>query len=368
MAKSKVEALWSEMIKQYGDDGFYRGDDDLIADVKAITSGSPAVDDALGVGGLPMGRITQYAGKESSGKTLMSLMAAREWQQKDPKNYVLFIDAEYTFDMDWAKLLGVDTSPDRLILYKENNGAKIFSRLCGVPHKEPGKNKLKPGLLDLVRVQGGAEESGLGLIILDSIAAVAPPMELASVSGKNNMALMGRFLPPELRKLTPLLSETGVVFIAINQVRTDPGKMWGDPTTTTGGSAWKHYCSVMVHFLPLSSADTRITEGDVQVGHRVKARIDKNKVAPPFRSGEFDIRYTEGLTNRHIEAADLAIKYGVVVRPNNVMYEYGDQKIKGKKNFYDYIEQKGITEELVQKANEARASGAKAEEPIEEEE
>lgn len=358
---SSIESLWNEMIKQYGEDGFVREGDVFAPNVKTIGSGSPMVDDVLGVGGLPCGRIVQYAGCESSGKTLMSLMAIREWQKQNPKNWAFFIDAEYTFDMSWANQLGVDTSANRLIIYKENDGAKIFSRLCGVPHKEPNKPKVKPGLLDMIRTKGGSKESGLGLIVLDSIAAVAPPMEISSVSGKNNMALMGRFLPPELRKITPLLSETGVVFIAINQVRTDPSKMWGDPTTTTGGSAWKHYCSLMLHFLPVFSADTKIIEDGIQVGHRVKVRVDKNKVGSPFRIGEFDIKYTEGLINRHIEATDLAIKYGVVKRPSSVMYEYVDSKIRGKNNFYEYVRESGITEELIQKSVEARIAGAKAE-------
>jgi recombination protein RecA len=366
---SNIEDLWNEMIKQYGEDGFVREGRVFMPNVETITSGSPVVDDILGVGGLPCGRIVQYAGCESSGKTLMSLMAIREWQKLNPKNWAFFIDAEYTLDLSWASQLGVDTGANRLIVYKENDGAKIFSRLCGVPHKEAGKPKTKLGLLDLVATKGGYKESGLGLIVLDSIAAVAPPMELASVSGKNNMALMGRFLPPELRKITPLLSNTGVVFIAINQVRTDPGKMWGDPTTTTGGSAWKHYCSLMLHFLPIGAADTKIIEDGVQVGHRVKARVDKNKCGSPYRIGEFDIKYTEGLTNRHVEAGELAIKYGVVKRPSKVMYEYGEQRTRGKDNFYEFVKESGITEELIQKASEARVSGAKtAEEPTTEEE
>lgn len=368
MSGSNIENLWSEMIKQYGSDGFFREDSEFVADVKTIASGSPSLDDALGVGGLPCGRIIQYAGKESSGKTLMSLMAIREWQKLNPKNWAFFIDAEYTLDLSWAQQLGVDTSSKRLIIYKENGGAKIFSRLCGIPNKEPEKPKTKPGLLDIVKAQGGSENSGLGIIVLDSIAAIAPPMEMSSAPGKPNIALLGRFLPPELRKLTPLLAETGVMFIAINQVRTDPGKMWGDPTTTPGGSALKHYHSAMVHFIPLGSADSKIIENGVQVGHRVKARMDKNKVAPPFKSGEFDIRYTEGLTNKHIEAADLAIKYGVINRPNNVMYEYGDQKIKGKNNFYNYVLENEFTEKLIQESKEAKISGTKSEKTKKEEE
>lgn len=354
MSKSVASAMFEQMEKLYGDDGLGG-----ISEIQTLTTGSDILDDIIGPWGIPKGRIIQYAGRESSGKTFMSLMAIKHWQSLAPHNWAYFIDAECGFNVEWAKILGIDISPDRFRILRSNNGAEIFEKLCGVPHKEAGKKKAKLGLLDMVKEAGGAEESGLGIIVLDSVAAIAPPLEMASQSGKTNMALIARFLPPELRKLTPLLSETGVMFIAINQVRTDPGKMYGDPTSTPGGSAWKHFCSVMVHFLMSESKDSKIYDavGD-QIGHTLKARIDKNRVGPPKRMCEFDIIYTKGIANKHIEIAKLAIKYGVVKKPSKMSYEYGDIKIVGKDNFYNEIlGNTELQEELLTKVKEAKESG-----------
>lgn len=363
MAKSKAALMFDKMEKLYGDDGLGK-----VMEIATISTGSYALDDAIGPWGMPRGRIIQYAGKESSGKTFMSLMAIKHWQSLSPNNWAFFIDAECGFNIGWAKILGVDVSPDRLRLLRSNNGAEIFEKLCGVPHKEPGKPKSKLGLLDMVKESGGSDESGLGIIVLDSIAAMAPPLEMASHSGKSNMALLARFLPPELRKITPLLSETGVTFIAINQVRTDPGKMYGDPTSTPGGAAWKHYCSVMVHFLMSESKDRQIfNESGEQVGHTLKARIDKNRVGPPKRICDLDVKYVEGVANKHIEIATLATKYGVVKRPNNRTYLYNEEKIVGKDTYYEAVLNNTIPqEELLMKIKEAKSQGIE-EVPVESE-
>lgn len=349
-----LESIWTQMEKLYGDNGLAE-----IENISSLPSGSHALDDVLGLWGNARGRLIQYAGKKSSGKTLMSLMAIGRWQSLNPKNWAYFIDAECTFDKSWAQKLGVDTSPNRLRILKSNNGAEIFEKLCGVPHKEPGKPKVKPGLLDIVKECGGADATGLGIIVLDSIAAVAPPLEMASRSGKSNMALMARFLPPELRRLIPLLSETGVMFIAINQVRTNPGQLYGDPTQTPGGAAWDHHCSTMVHFTMRESKDYKIMgdEKDVPIGHIVMARIDKNKAAPPFRKCEFRIKYTEGVIDEHIEIGKLAIQYGVVERPNNRSYVYEGEKYIGKDNFFDAIREKGLAPDMLVKVKKAKEAG-----------
>lgn len=338
--KSKMPGMddvWGDVCKSFGADGLF-DDENEIMDVAVVPSGSVALDEAVGPWGLPLGRVVQFAGRESSGKTLLSLLTIREWQKLDPKNWAVFVDAEYTFDPNWAEKLGVDLN--RLKRRKMNKGIKIFEFLCGVPHKEIGKKKVRPGLLDWVIEHGGAKETGLGIIVLDSIAAVQPPIEEASTSGKHNIAPMGRFLAPELRKLTPLLSDAGVMMIAINQVRINPMAMFGDPESSPGGSAWKHHCSVMVHLAKILSKDSAIKdENDVQVGHRIRVRIDKNKVAPPFRKCEFDIKYTEGIANSHVEIADLALKYGVVTRPSNITYMYRGKKItnRGRDKFLESI-------------------------------
>lgn len=353
--KGKADAIWSKLEKSLGGD-LCPDREKLSKNSGVIPTGSIALDSGLGIWGLPKGRIIQFAGRESSGKTFMSLQAIKQWQSMAPHNWAYFIDAEYTYDEEWAESLGVDN--DRVKVLPSNDGVEIFTSLCGVPHKEPGKPKLKDGLLDIIKNEGGADETGLGIIVIDSIAAIQPPMEAASVSGKNNMALMGRFLPPELRRITPLLAKTGVMLIAINQVRVNPGQLYGNPETTTGGSAWKHHCSVMVNFGALQSGDNVITDGNKdQIGHKIRARIDKNKMAPPKKVCEFDIVYTEGVVNRHIELADLAIKYGVVERPNNRTYVYGGNKWVGKDNFASTLQDEKTAKEVLEAVKEAKLKG-----------
>lgn len=356
--KNRVDAIWAKMDKNFGDD-FLQSREELARETRVIPTGSCSLDDALTVGGLPKGRIVQFAGRESSGKTFMSLQAIKQWQNMAPHNWAYFIDAEFTFDEAWAVQLGVDM--DRLKVVPTNDGIEIFTSICGVPDKNGGVKT--PGLLHLVKEEGGSEESGLGLIVLDSVAAIQPPMEKASESGKNNMALMGRFLPPELRKITPLLAQTGVIFLAINQVRVNPGQLYGNPETTTGGSAWKHYCSVMINFGALSAPDTLLKNdaGDL-MGHRIRARVDKNKVGPSKRLAEFDIEYTRGVVNQHKELADLGIKYGVVYRPNNRTYEYDGEKYVGRDNFAQTLMDKKAAAKMLAAIEAAKGRAPQKEE------
>jgi recombination protein RecA len=349
--KSKVDEIWANLEKNFGDDGFGN-----LEQLSVISSGSLTLDDAIGVWGIPRGRIIQFAGKESSGKTLMSLLAIKEWQNKAPHNWALFIDAEFTFDEKWARYLGVDTSPQRLKVLKTNNGKVIFEKLS-----EDGKKK---GLLAQVRDMGGSDESGLGIIVLDSIAFVVPPIEDGAEVGKQNMAPQARFLPAELRKLAPLLAKTNVTFIAINQVRTNIGQMYGDPTSTPGGNAWKHACSLMVFFTTSNSKDNQVLNASGEkIGHVIMSKVDKNKVGSPHRKANFTIEYTNGV-RKSDEIAELATKYGVVKRPNNKTYEYGDVKIIGKDAYYSAIKNNEISnEELLEKIKEAKLSNVVIEEP-----
>jgi recombination protein RecA len=203
--------------------------------------------------------------------------------------------------------------------------------LVGVPSKR-GKDgtvkKVKQGVLDIELENGG---SGLGIIVIDSIAAMQPPAEEASVAGKDNMALMARFLPPELRKLTPLLTATGVTLIAINQLRFQPGVMYGDPTMSPGGTALKYACAQMVNLGMIRSAESYIlNEEKEQIGHKIRAKVQKNKKAPPFRVAEFAIKYTEGIVNKNEELRDIAARYNVIERPNNKVWVLDGVRYNGK--------------------------------------
>jgi recombination protein RecA len=358
-APSAMDKIWDEVYKTFGSDGLFEGDGDFIESAQPETTGSPALDDAIGIWGYPKGRLIQLAGHESSGKTLLSLMAIREWQRKAPHNWALFIDAEYTFDPEWAERLGVDLS--RLRIMKTNSGAEIFERLCGKPHKEPGKPKVKKGILDMVIEQGGADKSGLGFIVLDSVAAVVPPQEAASEVGKQNVASLARFLTPELRRILPELAESQVVFLGINHLKTAIGQ-YGDPDTSPGGKAWFFHCSLMLSVARIKREECKIyDDAKEQIGHRIRAKIGKNKVAPPFREAEMDIAYLSGFINRHVEIKDLAVKYGVVKRPNNQTYVFGDLNVRGKDNFLKHLEQDPtLCQKLLELAMVAKASGEKA--------
>ena len=322
--KKSMADIWKQMERQHGSEGLFAGSSDGFAMTEVISTGSYGIDDALDVGGIPRGHVVQFAGFESSGKTMLSLLTIAEWQKKAPQNWAMFIDAEYSYDRDWAASLGCDT--DRIMVYKENNGTKIFERLVGQSSKTPGK-KSKLGVLDMEIENGG---TGLGLIVLDSIAAVQPPVEEAAQTGAQSMAAMARFLPAELRRLTPLLSGAGVTFIAVNQLREKPGVLWGDPTSSSGGHALKYACSAMVHLNKLNGTDAKIERNDELVGAKIRCRIDKNKLGRPYRTTDFSIEFTKGVINKHEEIRDLAVKYGVITRPNNRIYELDGHKYNGK--------------------------------------
>lgn len=342
MSKKKTMAdIWKEIEKQHGEEGLYAGNSNMTTYSEAIPTGSYALDDALGTWGLPKGHIVQFAGFEQSGKTLMALSTIAQYQKMDPDNWAMFIDAEFTYQQSWAEALDVDTS--RLMVYRENKGSDIFDRIVGVPGK-PNKNtgeikKAKQGVLDIELETGG---TGLGIIVLDSVAAMSVPMEESSRAGKANIALMARFLPPELRKLTPLLSETGVLFIAINQLRFQPDVMWGDPTNSPGGQALKHACAQMINFGMINNKDSKIEENGERVGHHIRAKVQKNKKAPPFREAEFGIKYLEGVVERNIEIRDIGARYGVIERPNNRTWVLNGEKYASK----DAINEALLNEEL----------------------
>lgn len=324
---------------------------DEIEEVDIISTTSPSLDRALGVGGWPRGRIIQLAGQPSSGKTLLSLLAIAEWQRQDPENCAAFLDAEYTYDPEWAASLGVDNS--RILLVKDNSGVNLFTGLVGQKKVNSTTKKITeiPGLLDFIAegkvMQTKHPQTGeiisincgkMGVIVLDSIAAVNTPTEETSEVGKQNMAVMGRFLSVELKKLTPKIAHANVLFMAINQIRTSPGVMFGDPTTTSGGNAWKHACSVMVMLAQLSAKESKIyDENEEQIGGRIRAKIAKNKVAHPFKTAEYNLRFDQGVVDREEELLDVGVLTGLFERPNSRSYIINGEKLNSRANAIAYI-------------------------------
>ena len=317
MTKKKTMAdVWKELQTKHGDEGLHIANQDLAEDCEVISTGSIALDDALGVWGVPRGTVIHLAGAESSGKTMLSLSIIKEWQKQNPDNWALFVDAEFSFDQAWAQSLGVDL--DRLMLYKENRADMIFDRLVGVPGK-PNKNtgeikKVKPGILDIEIETGG---TGLGVIVLDSIANIMPHMEQYASVGKPDMALLARFLSPALRRLTPMLSKTGVTFVGINHLKQDLSVTYGNAETSPGGKSLKHASAQMINFAMINKKELCIMDGNERIGHHVRAKIQKNKKSAPYKVAEFAIEYEKGIANRHVELRDLGARYGIIERPNN---------------------------------------------------
>jgi recombination protein RecA len=299
MAKAITMAEAMERIrKQHGEESVFTADQEMPTEQVqgTIPTGSLSLDLAIGVGGLPKGRLIHLAGFESSGKSLLSLCIIAAVQKMGGCAY--YFDAEYTFDKTWAQKLGVDLS--RLFITQDDDAKKIFEILSGKPNKQ---GVYQGGILR----EQIFRDLGLAVVVIDSIAAIVPPLEMASEVGKSNVALLSRFLPPELRRVTPLLNESGITFIGINQVRDVVGQMFGNPISSPGGRALKHSCSVMIEVAKAQG----VKAGDEDIGHIVRAKITKNKVAPPFKKAEFPVYYEKGI-DQTAEVADVAIAMGIV--------------------------------------------------------
>ena len=477
-----------DLLSLFGSDSlFFDGDIGTIGTYDVIKTSSPSLDYAIGVGGIPRGRIIQFAGKESSGKTLLSFLCMKQWLDQHPENTAMFIDAEFTYDAKWARSLGLDTS--RIIVAKTNEAKKIFEGLLGKisVNKTTGKaSKTTKGVLDLVKEGVDPKFKRLGVIVIDSVAAMNTPTESVSDVGKQNMALMPRFLSVELKKLTPAVADANVALIFINQVRTDPGVMYGNPecvdpyttkikirsfqkeveqevfvielferalkdfdlekpgvfdisdqnfeiesfdfeknekcfsrikhilikdpvdehyqigtlkgsaghllydfeekkflkaseykdsklvkermfvvdfeiekthnyfangflnhNTTSGGRALKHACSLMLNMAPMFGADNKLEDEDGNaIGHKVKVKIQKNKVGAPFREAIYTIKYDSGMVNQQEELLDLAVVCGVITRPNNRTYILGEEKYTSRELMLDALKKESKFEEV----------------------
>ncbi|MGN0807559.1 MAG: recombinase RecA [Candidatus Coproplasma sp.] len=329
MNDDKLKALNSTIAmieKQYGKGAIMKlGDDNVNTELEVIPTGCLSLDLALGVGGVPRGRILEIYGPESSGKTTVALHIIAQAQKMG--GVAAFIDAEHALDAVYAKALGVKT--DELYISQPDTGEQALD-ICE----------------SLVR------SSAVDVIVIDSVAALTPKAEIEGDMGDSHVGLLARLMSQALRKLTAITSRSKTCVIFINQLREKVGVMFGNPETTPGGKALKYFSSVR---LDIRKADALKTDGDI-IGNRAKAKVVKNKVAPPFKVAEFDIIYGEGISREGC-IIDLGLEYGVLTK-SGAWFSYNEEKVaNGREKMREYLKANPtMLEDIEKKIRQAHAA------------
>jgi recombination protein RecA len=308
MEKEKaVEQAISQIERQFGRGSIMKMGEQAVVDIPAISTGSLSLDLALGIGGVPRGRVVEIYGPESSGKTTLALHVAAEAQKMG--GMVAFIDAEHALDIGYARKLGVDV--DSLLVSQPDTGEQALD-------------------ISEILVRSG----GIDVLIIDSVAALVPRAEIEGEMGDQHVGLQARLMSQALRKLTSCISKSRTCVIFINQIRMKIGVMFGNPETTTGGNALKFYASQRLDIRRVGA----IKEGDQVVGNRTRVKVLKNKIAPPFKEAEFDIIYGHGISKEG-DILDLAVDMGFVQK-SGAWYSFGEERIgQGRQNAKAFLEE-----------------------------
>jgi recombination protein RecA len=301
-----IEMAVGQIEKQFGKGSIMRlGAKDVVAQIPAISTGAVSLDYALGIGGMPRGRVIEIFGPESSGKTTLALQVIAEAQKTG--GMAAFVDAEHALDAQYARKLGVDL--ENLLVSQPDNGEQA---------------------LEIVEVL--VRSGGVDVVVVDSVAALVPRAEIEGEMGEAQMGLQARLMSQALRKLTGIVSKSKTCLIFINQLREKIGVMFGNPETTTGGRALKFYASVRVDIRRIGA----IKDGDTVVGGRTRVKIVKNKVAPPFREAEFDVMYGEGIS-REGDLLDLAVDRKIVEKSGTWFAFSGERLGQGRENVKQFL-------------------------------
>ncbi|MBK6859429.1 MAG: recombinase RecA [Saprospiraceae bacterium] len=335
MSKERDEKLKALQLtvdrleKTYGKGSIMKlGDKPVLDEIDSISTGSLGLDIALGIGGLPKGRVVEIYGPESSGKTTLAIHAIAESQKKG--GIAAFIDAEHAFDRAYAEALGVNT--EDLLISQPDNGEQAL---------EIAENLIRSGAIDI--------------IVIDSVAALVPKSEIEGEMGESKMGLQARLMSQAMRKLTGTIGKTGCCCIFINQLREKIGVMFGNPETTTGGNALKFYASLRMDIRRTSNA-IKDKDGNI-LGNRVKVKVVKNKMAPPFRTAEFDIMYGQGISKSG-EIVDLGSDMGVIQKSGSWFSYEGTKIAQGRDSAKQFIEDNPeLSKEIEEKIKLKLATG-----------
>jgi recombination protein RecA len=312
-----IEIAVGQIEKQFGKGSIMRlGQRNQVAPIEAISTGAISIDFALGVGGLPRGRVTEIYGPESSGKTTLALQVIAEAQRLG--GMAAFVDAEHALDAQYAQKLGVDL--ENLLVSQPDNGEQA---------------------LEIVEVL--VRSNSVDVVVVDSVAALVPKAEIDGEMGEAQMGLQARLMSQALRKLTGIVSKSKTTLIFINQLREKIGVMFGNPETTTGGRALKFYASVRIDIRRIAS----IKDGDQIIGGRTRVKVVKNKVAPPFREAEFDVMYGEGIS-REGDLLDLAVEKRIIEKSGAWFAFAGERLGQGRENAKQFLRDNPVVRQSIE--------------------